>query len=259
MAAERIYIGIKNRILASILRGEFKVDDTLPPEEKLAEQFRVSRGTLRLALQELEREEVIERRQRVGTRVKRIPREKHGLVSMRQQIEDRGRTPEVRVLATRRLSAARADLFVREAFLKDTPGALDLPLFCIDRLFLGDGEPLVHQTVYLAAEQFEEKRGDLRKEDFSHGLYAFYLKHNRNVAWAEETICSRQATAREQELLQMTRLPLPHQFVYERHRVSYDQQEQVLEVLVSVDRGDFFQNYQYRIGQDDRRRESRSN
>jgi GntR family transcriptional regulator len=243
MAAERIYIGIKNRILASILRGELKVDDTLPPEEKLAEQFCVSRGTLRLALQELEQEEVIERRQRVGTRVKRIPREKHGLVSMRQQIEDRGRTPEVRVLGTRRLALLEAEGFVRDAFLQDAPGAPQRQLFYVDRLFLGDGEPLVRQMVYLPAEQFEDAPGELEQVDFSQGLYAIYLHFNRRIDWAEETIHARFADPQEAAWLGLDSPSL----VYERRRLSFDQHQRLVEVLVSIDRGDFFENYRYII------------
>jgi hypothetical protein len=45
----------------------------------------------------------------------------------------------------------------------------------------------------------------------------------------------------------MAELASQQQFVYERNRVSFDEQNQVLEVMTSVDRGDFFPGYEYRI------------
>ena len=49
----------------------------------------------------------------------------------------------------------------------------------------------------------------------------------------------------------MNELPPDRQFVYERRRISYDQENRVLEVMISIDRGDFFQGYQYRIVEED--------
>ena len=72
----------------------------------------------------------------------------------------------------------------------------------------------------------------------------------KSVAWADEIIQARSATPEEVELLEMQGLPPQEKLVYERNRISYDQENMPLEVLVSVDRGDLFRAYRYRIVED---------
>ncbi|MBN1917265.1 MAG: GntR family transcriptional regulator [Verrucomicrobia bacterium] len=49
----------------------------LPPETELARQLNVSRGTVRLAMNRLVQEGLLERRPRIGTRVRRTPIDMH--------------------------------------------------------------------------------------------------------------------------------------------------------------------------------------
>jgi GntR family transcriptional regulator len=63
--AKQVYLILRDRILS----GAFGFGTKLPPENKLAEYYGVSRVTVRRALGELARERLIERRRSAGTRV----------------------------------------------------------------------------------------------------------------------------------------------------------------------------------------------
>src|SRR5262245_48441965 len=56
-----LYASIKQELLSKIERGTWQIDHKLPSEEELQEQYKVSRGTIRRALSELEIEGYISR------------------------------------------------------------------------------------------------------------------------------------------------------------------------------------------------------
>lgn len=62
-----LYQGIKQDLLDKIYAGLLKSDAQIPSEKELSEQFKVSRITVRRALEELEEEGFIYRRQGKGT------------------------------------------------------------------------------------------------------------------------------------------------------------------------------------------------
>lgn len=66
------YKRIAGELKRKIVVGEFKADEKLITERKLAEMLEVSRVTIRSALQELERENLIYRRQGAGTFISKI-------------------------------------------------------------------------------------------------------------------------------------------------------------------------------------------
>jgi GntR family transcriptional regulator len=64
-----LYAQVKGLILQRIIDGDWKPDEVLPSEFKLADQFGVSQGTVRKALNDLAAENVVIRRQGKGTLV----------------------------------------------------------------------------------------------------------------------------------------------------------------------------------------------
>ena len=64
---ERLYEQIVNQIEQRIIAGDLKVGDQLPPENELAEQFRVSRTAVREAIKALREKRLIEIRLGKGT------------------------------------------------------------------------------------------------------------------------------------------------------------------------------------------------
>lgn len=237
------YYEIKEQLEAQIIAGDYPVGSQLPSEPRLSELFNASRGTVRLALSALEREGVIARRSGIGTQVVRQPKQAV-IVSFSQQVREKGKHPSTQVLFKQRLPLQQAQGRASEAFLSfddETPE----DVYCIDRLRLADNLPVARQTIYLRASEFGPNL--LEEEDFTGSLFQTYSRHHRRAAWADEIIEARRPTADEAALLHMLDLPECDRLVYVRNRITYDDDNMPLEVLASIERADFFGQYQYRL------------
>lgn len=135
------------RIIRKWLRTEFAEDGgQLPSEPELAEEFGVSRGTVRQALSILEHEGAIVRRQGVGTyanvSVLRIGARAEVAYEFTELIRDSGFEPEILMIQAKEIPAAEEVaeslkisigdpvLELRKAFLADREPAI----FCVDIL-----------------------------------------------------------------------------------------------------------------------------
>ena len=245
MAGIAKYQKVIQQLEAMIQSGIYN-DRKLPAEPELAEKLGVSRSVIRQAYGELERRGVIERRAGIGTTLK-IPRLKKGaeIASLTGQISAADMQPSTHVLAAECILASEAEAWVASAFQLTNDAAAHAPLYRISRLRCGDGRPVAAQVIYLLAEQF---RGDLLEAaDFTRSIFAIYAEHDRFPARAEEVISACPATEAEIKQLRMKDLPAGGRLVYVRDRVTYDGNDRILEVMRSVDRGDFFRSYRYAI------------
>lgn len=115
----------------------------LPPERQLAERLGVARETLRRALQQLQDEGLLDRRQGAGTFVAGHSWLKPLLLrSFSEDMRERGLVPSSRMLSVRTL---RADAKVALK-LKRAPGSSVIEL---RRLRLASGEPMAIEVAYL--------------------------------------------------------------------------------------------------------------
>ncbi len=251
MIGKSKYFEVKEKLVERIIQDEFPVKSQLPSEPELAEEYNVSRGTIREALRLLADDGIISRRSGTGTFVIRKPSKDARVVSFREQVEAAGMTPTTKILVKAQIMASEAEGRVCEAFAPDLEQAAKTPVYCIDRLRCGDDRPLARQTIYLLAADF--KASFMEKTDLVESMFAIYARYYRQVAWADEIIHARPATPEEVDLLEMQGLTPQEQFVYVRDRISYDQENKVLEVMRSIDRGDFFRAYRYRILEDEHR------
>ena len=127
-----------------IQQGAYVPDEQIPSESQLTERFGVSRITVRRALQTLEGEGLIYRRQGLGSFV-RDTRVRQGLVRLLDFVED---------MAAAGL-AASSEVLHRgaEDAGPDVAGALGVPegqsILRLDRLRLGDGDPIAFDRTWL--------------------------------------------------------------------------------------------------------------
>lgn len=139
---EQVSSWIRDQIEQSILGA----DDQLPSESQLGQQFSVSRITIRRALQTLESEGTIYKRQGLGSFVQGS-RVKQGLVQLTDFVEDM----EAAGLRAR----SEVVLFEAERPSKKVMRALGLTdgqkVVRIDRLRLGDDEPIAFDSTWLPA------------------------------------------------------------------------------------------------------------
>jgi len=135
-----LYYQIAIDIRSRIARGEWAQGNRLPPEIKLAQEYRVSRMTLRQALAYLENEGILLRQRGIGTLIqndpKRVASTLNFPVSFSRQMRELGFTPRVVLLKAQVISGAMAE------------GRLPLMLaeqdeiVQIERLFLENERPL---------------------------------------------------------------------------------------------------------------------
>lgn len=135
---------ISDWILDEIESGRLKTDDKLPSENDLADKFDVSRVTVRRALQTLESDAVIYRCQGLGSFVgdKRTPQTLVRLTDFNQDMMQAGLMASSKVIET--------ILEPASALIAENLGVeVGTMLFRIDRLRLGDGDPVAYDITWL--------------------------------------------------------------------------------------------------------------
>jgi GntR family transcriptional regulator len=238
------YYDIMQQISKKIENGEYPRGTDLPSEPQLAVIYKVSRGTIRQALASLEREGIIARISGKGTRVVGLPSKEPTIISFSEQVRRKGQTPSTKILAKSIIAADQAQGRVAEAFLLDENQAKNTQVYRIDRLRFADDSPVAQQILYLLVSDFSI---NLLEEDLASSIFNLYQRYYRYPAWADEIIHARPARQDEIDLFRMHNVPEEERLVYERDRITYDEQNLALEVLKSIERWDFFNHYRYRI------------
>jgi GntR family transcriptional regulator len=202
--------------------GRLRADEQLPSESQLGRRFEVSRITVRRALQTLEHEGLIYRRQGLGSFV-RSRRARQGLVRLTDFVEDMaqaGLQPSSRVTfwATERAcSRVAAALLVPEG----------TTVTRIDRLRLGDGAPVAFDRTWLPSPYGHLLDGhDLEAETFYRILEGNYQipvlrgMYNIEAIGAAPDVARHLDVPAGQALLLITRTTLTHgdRRLYYQHR-----------------------------------------
>jgi GntR family transcriptional regulator len=106
-SAVPLYFQIEQDLAASIAAGEIAPGGRLPSEEELIQKYNVSRTTVRKAIQELERLELIEIRRGKGTYVReaKITQELTALTGFVEDMAAIGMRPSAKLLGTGTISA----------------------------------------------------------------------------------------------------------------------------------------------------------
>lgn len=178
--------------LADLIR-DLPAGSAVPTERELCQAYGVSRSTVRQALQQLEVEQRIYRRQGKGTFVAQAKIEQPlELTSHTEGMRARGLIPGSKLIDVRRM---RAGIDVAAMLALDP----DAEVLRIERLRLADGDPIAIEVLYLNAERFDGISSALGE---SGSLYQLlYSNYGVELASAEETIEAVVATTREVELL----------------------------------------------------------
>ena len=186
------YRQVRERI--SGMLEDLNVGDLIPPERVLAEDSKVSRLTVRRAVDDLVRDGVLTRKQGSGTYVarptlKQSPNASSFSISMLQ----RGLTPSTVVLGVETMEAG-PQLSWR---LHVAPSE---PVLVIRRLRLADGEPVAVAKTHLVAEMVP----DFPTEDLERrSLYEILAdRYQVKVSGGRQTVEPTATSNEERELLQ---------------------------------------------------------
>jgi GntR family transcriptional regulator len=139
-----LYAQVEDVLVERITSGALPVGTQLPPEEELIREFGVSRTTIRMTIQNLVRQGLVEIRRGRGTFVAspRMIQELSELTGFVEDMRVLGRTPTARVLRREIVPAAP---IVAEKLVV----AVATPVVRIQRVRLSDGVPLSFDETYL--------------------------------------------------------------------------------------------------------------
>lgn len=162
------YLTVKAKLLEEIEKGVYKPGEKLPTEREMCTVFNVSRITVRQALAELEKNEVIRRIQGKGTFVKEAKRKPEkfesllsSMYSFSEELRKQNVEPSTRVLT---LTHVLAQPPLTEKLQVEPGHIVDVLL----RLRLADGLPYAYETSYVPAEFLN---GATTEEITRDGLY----------------------------------------------------------------------------------------
>jgi GntR family transcriptional regulator len=162
MADQPAFLRIHDDIKKRIENGEFKVGDRLPSERELSIEYGVSRMTLRQAITNLNNEGIVDRRTGAGTYIaeKTIIENMRGITSFSQLMTQMGRVPSTKFISYKLakptdIQAAALDL------------SIDDDIVVIERIRLGDNEPIAYEIATLPAKIVE----NIRREELYTSLY----------------------------------------------------------------------------------------
>ena len=225
-----LYHQLKELLAERIARGEWQPGDMLPTEEQLQEQYEISRTTVRQALKELEVEGRISRQRGRGTFVSR-PKLSHSAephFSLSDTLRQQGVEPGWKVLAAEWLPAS-PEIADR---LELQPGT---PVFELRRLRLANEEAIGYHVAYASpAVATSIDRGRLES-----GGSLEYLRGKDGLegSYADRILEAIPATEQVAAWLDVEAgTPM---FLIRRQ--VFDRQEQPIELLRAVYRGDRLQ------------------
>jgi GntR family transcriptional regulator len=230
MARLPIYAQIKQSILHDINRGALSTGDLLAPEVELAQQFGVSRPTVRQAILELTREGILARRRGKGTVVMRrqVDYPTGRLLSFTEEFAASGGLPSAKI---RNQSVVSAD---RQLAVK-----LGVPfnglVFRLERVRSIDGSPVAWQVSNIAYSRVPA----IEANDFrTASLYTtLHYRYGLTIASADETIQAAVSEELDSELLGIpTGSP-----VFRIERRAFTDTGDVVEVADSVYRADRYE------------------
>ncbi|MEV7040377.1 GntR family transcriptional regulator [Amycolatopsis sp. NPDC051061] len=212
---EPLYFQVSRQLHAAIEDGRLPAGARLGNEVDLAASLRLSRPTIRQAIQALVNRGLLVRRRGVGTQVVRTKVARPlRLSSLFDDLTGLGGKPESVVLAN---SVEEADAEVAE--LLEAPGLTHVRR--LERLRSTDGEPLALMNNYLPGGVIDPTDEELRDK----GLYQLLRSAGVRLHAAEQNIGARLATEEDAKLLDEK----PGAALLTMQRTTYDDTGRVVE------------------------------
>jgi len=142
---DALHFKVKESIIQLIKKGEYTPHTQLPTEAEFCDKYGVSRTTIRTALQQLQLEGYVYRKQGKGTFVsgQKVTQVLTSTVkNFTEQLTTQGKSPTTKVLG---LTVIESDAFLSELFNLQKGD----PVNRLERIRYADGEPLQYMISYL--------------------------------------------------------------------------------------------------------------
>ncbi|MBR0598238.1 GntR family transcriptional regulator [Sinanaerobacter chloroacetimidivorans] len=228
MYMEPLYYKVKKDIEQKITEGAYKKGDFIPSEPELEQYYKVSRTTVRKAINMLVEEGYLTIVRGMGTKVtpSKLKHKGAELMSFTELMKRQGMVPEVRDIQIRRI---HPDQEVLEA-LELKPWEEVYEIF---RVRTADGEPITINTSYIPYRLVENRDLSVLKDKQS--LYQVLEDFNILVQNTEDTMSAVKASQKQAEILQISKND-PLLYI---ERTAYDRNDRIIEfsrIAIRADR-----------------------
>lgn len=205
-------------------------NEKLFSERELTQVYGVSRITVRLALQELEKRGLVYKKHGKGTYVSEISNSAVDLsqaYSFTEQMRRIGKIPSTKILSF-------STILVTDFIAQQLQVSLGDQVFELERLRLADGIPMMLERTYVPVEIFPQLSKE-RLEELP--LYEiFFEDYGQQIRLAEEEFYASIALDNEANLLRIPNSsPVLHLI-----RKTYNDRNRLIEFTFSIARGDQF-------------------
>ncbi|WP_334329812.1 GntR family transcriptional regulator [Companilactobacillus sp. HBUAS59699] len=192
-----VYIQIHNRIKKEIESGKWAVGERIPSERKLAEDFDVSRMTLRQAIQTLVDEGILQRQVGSGTYVSssKVQEKMSGTTSFTEITEGQGKKPSSKTVSYHVADPSMSEM--EKLKLSDGEQVLRM-----ERIRYADDQPICFEVTTIPTSIVS----DLDKEDITSSLYkALEDKAGLRLGTATQTVSAMLSSEKIATLLKVKR------------------------------------------------------
>lgn len=228
MYMEPLYYKVKKDIEQKITEGAYKKGDFIPSEPELEQYYKVSRTTVRKAINMLVEEGYLTIVRGMGTKVtpSKLKHKGAELMSFTELMKRQGMVPEVRDIQIRRIHPDQEVLETLE--LKPWEEVYE-----IFRVRTADGEPITINTSYIPYRLVENRDLSVLKDKQS--LYQVLEDFNILVQNTEDTMSAVKASQKQAEILQISKND-PLLYI---ERTAYDRNDRIIEfsrIAIRADR-----------------------
>ena len=224
------YIRIHDAIKKEIDEGVWEIGQRLPSERDLADDYEVSRMTLRQAITLLVEEGILERRVGSGTYVAshRVQEKMRGTTSFTEIVRSQGKTPSSQLISYQRKPANETE--IQQLQLKATDTVVRM-----ERVRFADNVPLVFEVASIPEKLIQS----FNQEDITEHFFQTLTDNGYEISKSEQTIYAKNASERVANYL---KVPKNHA-VLALTQVSYFTDGRPFEYVHSQYVGDRFEFY----------------
>lgn len=224
------YIRIHDAIKKEIDGGVWEIGQRLPSERDLADDYEVSRMTLRQAITLLVEEGILERRVGSGTYVAshRVQEKMRGTTSFTEIVRSQGKTPSSQLISYQRKPANETEIQQLQLKATDT-------VVCMERVRFADNVPLVFEVASIPEKLIQS----FNQEDITEHFFQTLTDNGYEIGKSQQTIYAKNASERVANYL---KVPKNHA-VLALTQVSYFTDGRPFEYVHSQYVGDRFEFY----------------
>lgn len=224
------YIRIHDAVKKQIDDGFWEIGQRLPSERDLADDYEVSRMTLRQAITLLVEEGILERRVGSGTYVAshRVQEKMRGTTSFTEIVHSQGKTPSSQVVSYQRKPANETE--IQQLQLKTSDYVVRM-----ERVRYADNMPLVFEVASIPEKLIRE----FKREDIAEHFFQTLTDNGYEIGKSQQTIYAKNASERVANYL---KVPKNHA-VLALTQVSYFTDGRPFEYVHSQYVGDRFEFY----------------